>query len=65
MMIDRQYVLMFINKNRQKNNIGMTKSEKASILEVHDTFQSQDLYDLNFNILLFIFCFNLAKLSDF
>ena len=43
MMIDRQYVWMFINKNRQSNNIAMTKSQKGSVLEVYDTFQSQDL----------------------
>ena len=65
MMIDRQYVLMFIDKNRQKNNIVMTKSQEGSALEVQDTFQDQDLYDFNFNILLFILRFNLAKLSDF
>ena len=43
----------------------MTKSQKGSVSEVQDTFQSQDLYDLNFNILLFICRFNLTKLSDF
>ena len=43
----------------------MTKSHKGSVFEVQDTFQSQDLYDLNLNMLLFIFHFNLAKLSDF
>ena len=43
----------------------MTKSQEGSVFEVQDTFQSQDLYDLNFNILLFIFRFTSVKLSDF